>query len=91
MRGWRLNRRRWARVRRQALDAGGWRCAKCGKAGALTVDHVVSLQAGGAPFDLANLQVLCRADHWTKTSDEMGYRQPGPEQRAWAEYLKTMT
>jgi 5-methylcytosine-specific restriction protein A len=34
--------------------------------GALTVDHVVPLAAGGAPFDLANCSVLCRSCNSTK-------------------------
>ena len=32
----------------------------------LTVDHVVPLAAGGAPFDLANTAVLCRSCNSTK-------------------------
>jgi 5-methylcytosine-specific restriction protein A len=32
----------------------------------LTVDHVVPLAAGGAPFDIANTSVLCRACNSTK-------------------------
>ncbi|MGK2851878.1 MAG: HNH endonuclease [Candidatus Limnocylindrales bacterium] len=32
----------------------------------LTVDHVVPLTAGGAPFDVANTAVLCRSCNSTK-------------------------
>jgi 5-methylcytosine-specific restriction endonuclease McrA len=32
----------------------------------LTVDHVVPLAAGGAPFDIANRSVLCRSCNSTK-------------------------
>ncbi|MGK2852252.1 MAG: HNH endonuclease [Candidatus Limnocylindrales bacterium] len=32
----------------------------------LTVDHVVPLAAGGAPFDIANTAVLCRSCNSTK-------------------------
>jgi 5-methylcytosine-specific restriction protein A len=32
----------------------------------LTVDHVVPLAAGGAPFDIANTTVLCRSCNSTK-------------------------
>ena len=32
----------------------------------LTVDHVVPLAAGGAPFDIANTSVLCRSCNSTK-------------------------
>ncbi len=36
------------------------------RASDLTVDHVVPLAAGGAPFDIANTSVLCRACNSTK-------------------------
>ena len=77
-------------MRRLALDRDGWRCQTCGKAGRLEVDHVRSLNDGGELFDLANLQTLCVADHWAKTAAEMGYRPPGPERAAWADYLAKM-
>jgi 5-methylcytosine-specific restriction endonuclease McrA len=32
----------------------------------LTVDHVVPLAAGGAPFDVGNTAVLCRSCNSTK-------------------------
>ena len=56
--------RRWAMVRRLALDRDGWRCQNpgCGKAGRLEVDHVRPLQHGGELFDLGNL-----ANSWAKT------------------------
>jgi 5-methylcytosine-specific restriction protein A len=36
------------------------------RASDLTVDHVVPLAAGGAPFELANTSVLCRSCNSTK-------------------------
>jgi len=36
------------------------------RASDLTVDHVVPLAAGGAPFDIANTSVLCRSCNSTK-------------------------
>jgi len=36
----------------------------------LTADHVVPLAAGGAPFDIANLAVLCRSCNSTKGARE---------------------
>jgi 5-methylcytosine-specific restriction protein A len=36
------------------------------RASDLTVDHVVSLAAGGAPLDVANTQVLCRSCNSSK-------------------------
>ena len=52
---------RWKRARRAALERDGYRCRKCGRAaGRFEVDHVVPLEAGGAPYALDNLQSLCR-------------------------------
>jgi 5-methylcytosine-specific restriction protein A len=44
------------------------------RASDLTVDHVVPLAAGGAPFDIANTSVLCRSCNSTKgaTTDDRG-------------------
>ena len=36
------------------------------RASDLTVDHVVPLAAGGAPFDIGNTSVLCRSCNSTK-------------------------
>ena len=36
------------------------------RAADLTVDHVVPLAAGGAPFDIGNTAVLCRSCNFTK-------------------------
>ena len=60
-----VNRRRWARVRRAALDRDSWRCQAegCGRAGLLEVHHVTPLEHGGAPFALSNTTTLCRSDH----------------------------
>ena len=38
----------------------------------LTVDHVVPLAAGGAPFDIANCAVLCRSCNSTKGASTDG-------------------
>lgn len=55
-----------------ARDTGRWRrlsrrlrkmqpfCLQCGTPDDLTVDHIVPLDAGGDPFDVSNLQVICR-------------------------------
>ena len=79
-----LNRRRWAIVRRAALDRYGWRCCQCGRAGRLEVDHVRPLEAGGAAYDSDNLQALCRSCHIRKTAAENRVRRPPrPEVEAW--------
>ena len=69
-----LNRKRWAGVRRRVLDRDGWRCVTCGKAGRLECDHKVPmfrLAEGADPYDLDNLQTLCRKCHLSKTFGEL--------------------
>ena len=58
-----LDRRRWAAVRRAALARAGHRSELSGKASALEVHHRVSLEDGGDPYALDNLQVLTREEH----------------------------
>ena len=36
------------------------------------VDHIVPLSDSGAPFDLENLQTLCRPCHFDKTTLDRG-------------------
>ena len=62
-----LDRRRWLRVRRLALERAGWRSELSGAAGVLEVDHDVPLHRGGNPYDLRNVQVLTRGEHIAKT------------------------
>ena len=83
-----LNRRRWATVRRMVLDRDGWRCQQCGRAGKLEVDHVRALEDGGDPYDMENLQTLCRSCHVRKTAGENRTRCPvSPEVQAWRDLL----
>jgi hypothetical protein len=44
------------------------------RAADLTVDHIVRLSAGGAPFDIGNTAVLCRSCNSTKgaSTDDRG-------------------
>jgi 5-methylcytosine-specific restriction protein A len=64
----------WQRLSARVLRAwrgehGNW-CPGYGRrahrASDLTVDHVVPLAAGGAPFDIGNTAVLCRSCNSTK-------------------------
>ena len=60
----------WKRLRAAALARDGRRCRRCGKAGILEVDHVRPVRAGGDPFELGNVQTLCRGCHIAKTRAE---------------------
>ena len=56
--------RQWKAVRAEALLRAEWTCEACGRELRdfdATVDHKVELAQGGAAYDLANLQALCRA------------------------------
>lgn len=59
---------RWQRVRAEVLRDAGPQCPRCGRwldhsgprgPSTPTVDHIIPLKLGGAPFDRANLRVLC--------------------------------
>ena len=65
-----VNPRRWRILRRRILDRDGWRCVQCGKAGRLEVDHIKPIRDGGDWWDPANLQLLCRPDHFSKSAGE---------------------
>lgn len=83
-----LNVHRWARIRCQVLDRDGWRCRACGRAGRLECDHVRPLERGGDPYDITNLQTLCRSCHIAKTrreAEEAGRAVPG--RSAWVEMI----
>ena len=59
----RLHARRWARIRKAALRRAGYRSERSGKAGRLEVHHKISLEDGGDPYALENLEVLLRSEH----------------------------
>lgn len=70
-----INSRRWAATRRAVFERDGWRCVCCGAPGALECDHIVPLEQGGDPWDMANLQTLTRGCHIRKTKAENGKRR----------------
>ena len=61
----------WDRVRKLKLSRTPL-CEECTRTGRIvtadTVDHVVALKDGGAPFDLENLRSMCATCHNRKTS-----------------------
>lgn len=58
---------KWRNTRKAVLSASP--LCKCG-AIATDADHIVPLAKGGAPYDLENLQALCRSCHGRKTYRE---------------------
>ena len=91
--GWhgrnRISAKKWAPIRRAVLERDGYRCVQCGKAGRLEVDHIVPLHLGGAPYDMRNLQTLCRTPcHFAKSRRErMGDKAIHPDHAAWKDIL----
>ena len=84
----RLNRRRWAAVRRFVFKRDGYRCCMCGRAGRLEADHINPMERspGQDPYDPNGLQTLCRTDHITKTAAE-NRRALTPAELAWQEFV----
>ena len=83
-----LDRRRWARTRKLALQRAAYRSELSGRAGKLEVDHIIPLHRGGDPFSLDNLQVLTRDEHIRKTAAEN--RKPDPARDAWRKLVREL-
>ena len=80
----RLSSRAWGRVRRVVFARDGYSCVNCGKGrGSLECDHIKPLHLGGAAYDLANLQTLCRTCHIRKSRR----RRPS---RAWESMVQEL-
>lgn len=60
-RGW-----NWRAFRQAAKRHFNWKCSECGHAGRLEVHHIVPVANGGAMFDMANIEVLCRKCHFAR-------------------------
>jgi 5-methylcytosine-specific restriction enzyme A len=63
----------WERRRAAYLQQHPW-CVMCGQQ-AREVDHIVAVGAGGAMWDEANWQSLCRTHHRAKTMREINQRR----------------
>lgn len=67
--------RRWRRLRLLQLREYPL-CAHCERRGitqaANEADHILSIERGGEPFSLANLQSLCKTCHSRKTAGDDG-------------------
>ena len=56
----------WKRLRRAALQAANWRCARCHRYGT-EAHHLVPLASGGPALPpLAGLEILCRVVPFSK-------------------------
>lgn len=80
-----LDKRRWAIVRRQVFERDGWRCRQCDRPSRLECDHVRPVADGGAVYDLDNLQAICRRCHIEKSAREnrAAAEKAYPRQAAW--------
>jgi 5-methylcytosine-specific restriction endonuclease McrA len=54
---------RWQKARAAARQRDGNRCRRCPSTERLEVHHIVSLEDGGARYDLNNLITLCSSCH----------------------------
>lgn len=73
------NSRRWQVLRRDAIQREPY-CQRIieGRpclAPTTDVDHIVPLEGGGAPWDPANLEALCKRCHSRKTRSETATRE----------------
>ena len=64
------NTARWQRLRKLKLRETPLceYCTGIRRKVATEVDHYVAIEAGGAPFDMANLRSACKACHSSKTA-----------------------
>jgi len=53
----------WKRARREALERDGYLCHTCNSADDLIVHHVIEISPGMDPYNVDNLQTLCRGCH----------------------------
>ena len=62
----------------------------CGKQ-AREVDHIHTLEDGGALYDSGNLQSLCRGCHIEKTSGENQVKPTPLEVKDWRRFVDSMS
>lgn len=67
------NSKRW-RILRRSILVNHPICAGCDDALATDADHIIPIQAGGAPYDPLNIQALCSPCHSRKTKQEQATR-----------------
>jgi len=84
--------KKWAYTRRMAIERSYGRCeardaitnARCSTdisaPGKARVDHIKPVKAGGAPYDLGNVRVLC-AEHDNQAHREKSKGGSGPREQ----------
>ncbi len=70
--------RQWRRLRLEIIRRDGDRCTVCGATAQLEVDHIMAWERGGAWYDPANLQTVCRRCHNRKRTRGAPYRRGEP-------------
>ena len=86
-----LNSKRWQLLRLHVFERDNWRCVECSKAGRLECDHIVPMHKGGDTWDMSNLQTLCRACHFAKSSDENRKVPLTEDDLEWRELVNSTT
>lgn len=87
------NSREWRLLRRRVLNACGWRCASCGRAGPLEIHHIRPLYLGGDPFAPENLEARCRMCHahaHRARARKRRRRESDPVRRRWEALVAEM-
>ena len=88
-----IRSRQWKRLRLKVFERDKYRCVRCGKAGRLECDHIKSMKWGGDPWDMENLQALCRGCHIAKTQQENREnwlkRNPDSPRSRWQKLLES--
>lgn len=74
---------RWQAVRLVAMHRDGWQCRQCSRKTALQVHHVEPIAAGGAAYDLGNLETVCRDCHYGRHR-----KVTDPETLAWTAFVE---
>ena len=80
-----MDSRRWERTRLAVFERDGFRCRACGRPGRLEAHHVRPLERGGDPYDLANIETLCRSCHIGRHR-----RKLSPAEVAWDRLVREL-
>ena len=89
-----LNSARWKHVRINVICRDLSTCQICKRVtNDVEVDHIVPMHRNldQDPYDMDNLQTLCKGCHAEKTRKEMGHKPPVPGRGEWEEYLRSLT